>query len=66
MGAKVMKRELNFLQNSGDCKGKFSSQKVGRSGAQLHLNTRNQSQGLISQKGAFPVHFRLLGNEKVT
>jgi hypothetical protein len=39
-----------------DCKGKFSSQKVGPSGAQLPLNSRSPPQGLISQNyGGFAV-----------
>jgi hypothetical protein len=33
-----------------DCKGKFSSQKVGRSGAQLPQFTRNPPKGWIAQK----------------
>jgi hypothetical protein len=47
LGAKVMKKELNFLKNSVDCKGKFSSQKVERRGAELPLFTRNPPQVLL-------------------
>jgi hypothetical protein len=37
-----MKKELNFLQSSVDCKGKFSGQKFGRRDIELPLNTKNQ------------------------
>jgi hypothetical protein len=36
-----MKKDYNFLQSSVNRKGKISSQKFQRIGAQLHISTRN-------------------------
>jgi hypothetical protein len=44
----VKKKKLNFCKALWTIKGKFSSQKVGLNGAQLHLCTRNEPLGLIS------------------
>jgi hypothetical protein len=40
LGAKVIKRDQPFLKNSVNHRGKFSGQKVGRSGAQPPLKTK--------------------------